>query len=61
MFKDVHHQQQQQQQKAHLVVHHTLPKILLSMANNHLLRIKILKLSVLVQQPVKPFNQVAEI
>ena len=47
-FKDVQLQQQEQQQQVYLKVHHTLQKQLISMAKNHLLKMKILELSVLI-------------
>ena len=48
IFKDV--QLQQQQQKGNLTVHHTLTKILMKMEINHLLKLNILELSVLLHQ-----------
>ena len=57
MFKDI--QLLQQQQKLHPTVHHTIPKILMSMEKNHLLKMNILELSVRIQQLVERFHQLA--
>ena len=54
MFKDV--QLKQLQQKGHLTVHHTLTKGLVSMEINHLFKMKILDLLVLLQQLVQVFH-----
>ena len=54
MFKGV--QLIQQQQNVYLTVHHNPPKILMSMAKYHLVKMKILELSVLGQKSVELFT-----